>query len=187
MHTTLPAWREVEEQIAKEINWFKSVIDTYGDKSKDTAGKPVCNHCTLRTIALLIIYGDVQAQEITKEQQLDSFWLDANTLEHNLPPIQHGKDWHQEKMTQVENHFISLGFDVEREPHLHFGRADLGVYVKGEDPLFVEVGTTSYFKLAANLKAMQNFVYLIVPDDERLIEFRKINSVSSSSVQHLTK
>jgi len=64
-----------------------------------------------------------------------------------------------------------LGYKVIREPNLYWGRADLEVYKQGEKLLFIEVGTISLFKLWTNLKLMKNCIYLIVPDDNKLIEF----------------
>ena len=74
-------------------------------------------------------------------------------------------------MRKIENHFLHQNYEVEREPDLHWGRADLGVYKNGEKALYIEVGTTSLFKLLANLMQMENSVYLIVPNDNKLIEF----------------
>ena len=46
----------------------------------------------------------------------------------------------------------------------------------------IEVGTiTSFYKILMNLKAMKNFVYLLVPSDDRLIEF-KIKSLHSPTL-----
>jgi len=70
----------------------------------------------------------------------------------------------------------SLGFDVVREPTLHQGRADLGVYKKGTPDLFIEVGTTSL---------RRNFIYLIVPNDEKLIEFTRTKKNLLSDVFNL--
>ena len=69
--------------------------------------------------------------------------------------------------------FLSLGFKVVREPDVSGGRADLGVFKKGKPTLYIEVGTTSFFKLWLNLarKRIKNFTYLIVPNDDKLIEF----------------
>ena len=74
-------------------------------------------------------------------------------------------------MKRIEIHFLAKGFQVEREPNITWGRADLGIYKTGQKTLYVEVGTTSLRKLFINLKGMKNFVYLIVPNESRLIEF----------------
>jgi len=62
---------------------------------------------------------------------------------------------------------------VVREPDIYGGRADLRVFKKGKPTLYIEVGTTSFFKLWLNLerKRVRKFKYLIVPNDEKLIEF----------------
>ncbi len=76
-------------------------------------------------------------------------------------------------MDKIENHFLSLGFKVVREPDVFGGRADLGIFKKGTPNLYIEVGTVSLYKLWLNLarKKLQNFKYLIVPNDDKLIEF----------------
>ncbi len=87
--------------------------------------------------------------------------------------MHHGSDWHKETMTKIENHFLALGFKVGREPDIFGGRADLGISKKGKPTLYIEVGTTSFFKLWLNLirKRKQKFIHLIVPNDNKLIEF----------------
>jgi len=163
-------WRTVEKKIRKEINWLRSAINVFRkDERVDTIG---CDECFLRQIAILIIFGKVNATEITKAPVLKEFWKDEKiTGKKNKGEIYHGSDWHREKMKKIENHFIFLGFKVIREPNLNQGRADLGVYKKGEQDLFIEVGTISLFKLWLNLRSMKNFTYLIVPNDNNLIEF----------------
>ena len=76
-------------------------------------------------------------------------------------------------MERIENHFLVQGFRVEREPVLQQGRADLGVCKDNCPDLFVEVGAVSLFKIMINLVTMKNFIYLIVPNDDVLIEFVK--------------
>jgi len=74
-------------------------------------------------------------------------------------------------MEKIENHFLSQGFKVIREQTVAWGRADLGIYKKNKQDLLIEVGTTSLFKLWVNLRTVKDFTYLIVPNDEMLIEF----------------
>lgn len=181
MQNSLPTknelpWRKIEHLIAEEMEWLERSVQTFFKETKDTAGKPVCKSCTLRKIALLIVYGDVEASEIVKDSHLKDFWLSLPQNHSGRIEIHHGGDWHRETMTKIENHFLALGFDVVREPNLHSGRADLGVYKEGVPPLFIEVGTTTLFKLAVNLSGMSDFVYLIVPADEKLLEFRKVRN-----------
>ncbi len=86
--------------------------------------------------------------------------------------MHHGGEWHQETMAKIEKHFIYSGCKVEREPTIRWGRADLGVYKNGSLNLYIEVGTVSLFKLWMNLSLVKDCVYLIVPNDDKLIEFK---------------
>jgi hypothetical protein len=53
-------------------------------------------------------------------------------------------------MKLVGSYFKSLGYQIIVEPNLNMGRADLGVYKKGERNLFIEIGTISLPKLLFN-------------------------------------
>jgi len=164
-----PAWHEVEKQIQKEINWLRESIETFSTEEKYS---PInCRECLMRRIAVLIVSGVLRTTEINKSSELKSFWIENNQI--NSKKIYHGSDWHREMMEKIENHFVSQGFNVVREPNLHRGRSDLGVFKQGEKDLYIEVGTTSLFKLYINLKEMRHFIYLIVPRDNNLIEFVK--------------
>jgi len=76
-------------------------------------------------------------------------------------------------MEQIEDFFLRQGYKVIREPILHWGRVDLGIFKKNKQDLYIEVETTSFFKLWMNLRIMENFTFLIVPNDDKLIEFVK--------------
>lgn len=161
-------WDEVEKLILNEIIWLRNNIETFHKEEKNA---PVtCNDCLLRKIAILIASGKVTATEIKKSSELKSFWAENNSKNEKLK-IYHGSDWHREIMEKIENHFSSRGFDVTREPTLQWGRADLGIYKQGEQDLIIEVGTTSLFKLWLNLVKMKNITFLVVPNDEKIIEF----------------
>jgi len=164
-------WDTVEKKIQEEMDWLESNINTFSNEEK-TAPKG-CRECFLRRIAILIVSGQVKAKEITKNPPLKSFWLNKKLNRTNRLKKRHGSDWHKETMDKIENHFLSLGFNVVREPDISGGRADLGVFKKGKPNLYIEVGTTSFFKLWLNLarKRVLNFTYLIVPNDDKLIEF----------------
>jgi len=165
-------WDIIEKKIRDETVWLKATISTFFQEEKSA---PIgCRECFLRQIAILIISGRVRAKEITKNSSLKSFWIDKKIRRKNKHKKLHGSDWHQETINKIENHFQYLGYKVIQEPTLNQGRADLGVYKKGEPDLLIEVGTTSFYKLWRNLKTMQNCVYLIVPNDDKLIEFRVI-------------
>lgn len=83
----------------------------------------------------------------------------------------HGGEWHRKMMGVLTKYFIDQGYTVAPEPHLHEGRADLGVYKEGCADLFVEVGTTSVYKLWRNLAMATDCLILLVPDDQRAVEF----------------
>lgn len=150
---------------------MKNVILTF----YETEGKELINgkDCLLRQIAILIVSGSIGAKETNKDSRLQSFWQKKppHLKQKRLPTIHHGEEWHRTTMADSENHFLWQGYDVEREPNLPWGRADLGVYKKGEPHLLIEVGTTSLFKLCINLKTLRGCTYLIVPNDEQIIEF----------------
>lgn len=164
-------WDIVEKKIKEEMIWLENNIDTFLDEER-TAPKG-CRECFMRRIAILIISGQVKTTEITKSLPLKSFWINKKVKRKNRPKKRHGSDWHQEMMNKIENHFLSLGFKIVREPEIYGGRADLGVFKKNKPPLYIEVGTTSLYKLWLNLarKRKQNFKYSIVPNDDKLIEF----------------
>ncbi|OIO50464.1 hypothetical protein COX74_02195 [bacterium (Candidatus Gribaldobacteria) CG_4_10_14_0_2_um_filter_41_16] len=165
-------WDVVEKQISKEAKWLKDVIDVFNVEEKNMSLPPglSCTECLLRRIAILIVSGKISAVEINKEPPLESFWNSEKCCKKD---IKHGKEWHQMTMGQIENHFLNLGFEVEKEPVMHQGRADLGVYQKNTPTLYIEIGTTSLYKLWLNLVTKGSFTYLIVPSDNQLIEFRK--------------
>ena len=166
-------WDTIEKKIREEINWLENNVDTFFKEEK-TAPKG-CRECFLRRIAILIVSGQVKATEITKIPSLKGFWVNKKIKRKDISKKRHGSDWHKETMDKIENHFLCLGFKVTREPDVYGGRSDLGVFKKGKPNLYIEVGTTSLFKLWLNLerKSIQNFTYLIVPNDEKLVEFVK--------------
>jgi hypothetical protein len=164
-------WDVVEKAIKREMDWLRNVIDTFSDEEKNT---PItCRECLIRKIAILIVSGKVKTTEITKSPLLRSFWINESkiTRKNNKKKIHHGQLWHRKTMKKIESYFLSQGYEVIREPNLHWGRADLGVFKKNKQDLYIEVGTTSFFKIWMNLETMKNFIYLIVPSDNRLIEF----------------
>jgi len=164
--TGLP-WHVVEEAINREIQWLQMVID------QTATGKvPGCDNCryTYRRIALLIVTGRIKAKEFIARKGHD-LW-DNSTQNHALKgAARHGGDWHKKMMNVVTEYFEKQGFDVVAEPFLSNGRADLGIYKDGYTDLFVEIGTTSVYKLWSNLQTLTSSKILLVPDEERAIEF----------------
>lgn len=158
-------WDMVEKAIAKEIRWLKeTIIEThYKDRG-------ICRECIYRRLAILILSGRVKAKDIKSKVCL---WGEEKSLPIGKP---HGKEWHTEMMKLVSNYFKSLGDNVIIEPNLNMGRADLGVYKKGERNLFIEVGTVSLSKLLFNLESMEGSDFLIVIDENRALEFSVVKA-----------
>lgn len=158
-------WDVVEKAIAKEIKWLKeTIIETpYKDKN-------VCKECTYRRLAILILSGRVKAKDVKSKVCL---WGEEKSLPMGKP---HGKEWHAEMMKLVSSYFKSLGYDVTIEPNLNVGRADLGVYKKDKQDLFIEVGTVSLSKLLSNLESMEGSDFLIVIDENHAVEFSVIKA-----------
>lgn len=171
-------WRQVEDKIDEEVQWLRDSLDFFHTTQREFKDISVqygyCDGCILRKIAILIVSGKITALEIKRDQSLPSFWLKASPEKDSSitrSAVYHGDQWHSKLMANIESHFLGYGFNVLREPTLHWGRADLGVYKTGEKDLIIEVGTTSALKLFINLKKMKGAVFLIVPNDEKLIEF----------------
>lgn len=163
-------WDTVEKKIKEEKQWLRSVLDIVPDEGSSF---PItCAECLLRNIAVLIISGQVKATQINRTFPSESFWL-ARKYSQNVagPKIRHGQEWHSRTMGKIEHYFLSNGYKVKREPNMQWGRADLGAYKKGELDLLIEVGTTSLFKVWINLAALNNFIYLMAPGDDLLVEF----------------
>lgn len=79
-------------------------------------------------------------------------------------------------MDVLDHYFTAQGFEVTTEPNLNVGRSDLGVFAKGKKPLYVEVGTISVYKLLANLSTMGSAIFLLVPDELRVVELETLNT-----------
>jgi len=160
-------WHTVEEAINREIEWLERAIE------QTVIGKvPGCDDCryTYRKIALLIVTGKIKAKEFIARDGHD-LWNDL-TQKHGIKKsAHHGGVWHRKMMDVVTEYFANQGFEVITEPFLSQGRADLGIYKEGHMDLFVEVGTTSAYKLWWNLQMLVNSKILLVPDEKRAIEF----------------
>lgn len=163
-------WHTVEKKIQEEMDWLRNSLKTFLNY-KDSNVLIKCKECLLRKIAIMIVRGEILATEYRKKSPLKSFWI-ANKV-NTQKEIYHGKEWHSKIIKQLENHFIYQGYKIIRQPDLNWGRSDLGAFKKGEQPIYIEVGSTSIFKIWINLKTLGNFTYLIVPSNEKLVEFRK--------------
>jgi hypothetical protein len=166
IETGLP-WHIVEEAINREIEWLERVIE------QTVIGKvPGCDDCryTYRKIALLIVTGKITAKELIARDGHD-LWDDL-TQKHGIKKsARHGGVWHRKMMDVVTEYFANQGFEVIPEPYLSQGRADLGIHKDGHMDLFVEIGDTSPYKLWWNLQMLTNCRILLVPDENRAIEF----------------
>lgn len=166
------AWDIVEGAIERECEWLASRIHAFQNRQHDGVDVPLvcCNHCLFRKIAMLIVTGKITAKEYRRDPSLLSFWGDYGL--DQAKSIYHGKEWHSRTMEHIASHFSKQGFRVELEPSFHWGRVDLGIYAEDVQPLLIEVGTISIFKLWINLKKMRGVTYLLVPSDDVLVEFR---------------
>ncbi len=164
--TGLP-WHIVEEAINRESKWLQTVIE---QESIDEV--PGCDRCryTFRKIALLIIAGRITAKELTARDGHD-LWDDLTQKHGMKESARHGGSWHKKMMDVITEYFGNQEFEVIPEPFLSKGRADLGIYKDGHMDLFVEIGTTSAYKLWWNLQMLMNSRILLVPDEKRAIEF----------------
>ncbi len=162
-------WHIIELLINKEINWLKEVLITLPERYKD--GAFLSEYNILRNMAIGIISGQFKATEFCAKDS-KSLW-DNLISKTNFKKISfHGKEWHRNMMTIIHKYFKRQNYEVDIEPILNYGRADLRVYPTLDNPLYIEVGTVSLFKLWYNLLTIRNVVFLIVPSKDYLIEFR---------------
>jgi len=164
--TGLP-WHIVEGAINREIKWLERAIE------QTVIGKvPGCDDCryTYRKIAFLIVTGRITAKELIARGGHD-LWDDL-TKKHGIKKsARHGGIWHRKMMDVLTEYFANQDFEVITEPLLSQGRADLGIYKDSHMDLFVEIGDTSPYKLWWNLQILTNCRILLVPDENRAIEF----------------
>lgn len=168
-------WDIVERAVNKEIDWLKRVILTRkstGALSFMEGGATTCDNCnyTYRKIALLIITGKIKAREITAKKNKD-LWDGLSKKEIRKAKQRHGGEWHRFMMDVIIQFFEIQKYDITIEPHLNFGRADLGIYNKGKKNLYIEVGTVSIYKLWLNLQTIEEAIFLIVSSENKVVEF----------------
>ncbi|MDP2812690.1 MAG: hypothetical protein Q8O32_03285 [bacterium] len=164
-------WHIVEKRIHEEIDWLKKVIDVVEEENNlDTAlgmGRWAINYYLYRLIAILIVNGQIKAKEINSR----NLWGDGDIT--NIDKThRHGQEWHVNMMNIIDNYFKKQNYLVSTEPNLYHGRADLGIFMENKKDLYVEVGTTSIYKLCLNLHFMKDNIFLIVPQENRVIEFK---------------
>ncbi len=98
-------------------------------------------------------------------------WDDLTRRQYVKKSVRHGAEWHRKMIGVLTTYFKNQGFEVIPEPYLSKGRADLGVYKDSYKDLFIEVGTTSIYKLWWNLQMLTNCKILLVPEENYAIEF----------------
>jgi integrase/recombinase XerD len=166
-----PAWHVVENFINKEIDWLKDNIPTMPERYKENP--PFFKHddSIFRKIAILIVSNEAKATEFRSENENKDLWNNL-TEKKNINRInRHGQEWHKKMMDVTHEYFKLRNYEITLEPVLNYGRADLGIGSNSHNPLYIEVGTVSLFKLWYNLSTMKNVTFLIIPSENKAIEF----------------
>lgn len=128
----------------------------------------------LRKIAILIVSGKVGATEFISDNGNKDLW-DNLTENKNLAKIsRHGRIWHKKMMDVIHEYFKLQDYKIIQEPILNYGRADLGIRSNNNpsNPIYIEVGTVSLFKLWCNLSIMKIATFLIIPNENKVIELK---------------
>jgi len=119
-------WDVVEKTIYKEILWLKNVIDVSPYVKNEQITPLGCSDTIYRRIAILIVSGKIKVKEIRSK----NLWGDKIiNLELNTTKS-HGKEWHNNMMKIIAKYFKDQNYNVENEPRLNYGNADLLVYKK---------------------------------------------------------
>lgn len=165
--TNTTDWNLIETHIKKEVLWLKNNIDTMPTRYRGKEILITCEDCILRKLAILIVSGKIKARKI-KFEQLP--WENDPELYKNHI---HGEEWHRKMMNAATNYFKKDEFQTSLEPMLNLGRADVGVLLGSlKSTIYIEIGTTSFYKLLYNLLTMENSIFLIIPAEEYMIEFK---------------
>ncbi|MDP2967407.1 MAG: hypothetical protein Q8N87_03295, partial [bacterium] len=159
----------VEKVINEEIEWLKNNIPSLSESYKQNPLFLRYDDSILRRISILAVSGEVRAVEFIGDNKNKDLWDDL-TENKNLNKInRHGELWHRRMMDVIHAYFKLRNYKIILEPALNYGRADLGIY-SDNNPLFIEIGTLSLFKLWYNLSVMKNVTFLIVPSENKAIE-----------------
>jgi len=165
-----PAWHIIEKAINEEIEWLKNTIPTLPESYKENP--PFLKHddSILRKIAILILSGKIRAIEFNGTNK--DLW-EGLTENKNLNNVsRHGQAWHKKMMDVVHEYFRFRNYKIISEPVLNYGRADLEIYSDHEH-FYVEIGTVSLFKLWYNLSTTKNAAFLIIPSENKIIQFNR--------------
>ena len=169
-----PPWHTVERAIREEKRWLLRVFDFNQLREKkyaESAPAFLSSDEMFRQLSISIVSGKIHARELAT-QKINGLWTNDTQLELSDIQERHGGEWHRAMMGLVKKHFIENSFEVITEPELNYGRADLGVYKQGYPNLYVEIGTTSLFKVWFNLHTMPKSIFLFVPSVYYALEFQ---------------
>ena len=109
---------------------------------------PISKYEKLRQLSAAIVSGNIKACELQNATPYSLWTVEHNErLFYNEPLSErHGGERHRLMMHLIKKYFEEEDFEVTHEPHLNYGRADLGVYKEGFRDPYVEVGTISLCK-----------------------------------------
>ena len=170
-------WNIIEKAINKEMLWLKENIFVMPEKFRHNNPSFLeCDTCILRKIAILIISGDINCTEFMVNNH-KSFWENFSEQSILNRTSIHGGEWHRKMMDVVINYFknnpIKVNLDeIIIEPALTYGRADIGLRIKENKNIYIEIGSiSSFFKLWYNLATMKNSIFLIISFEDKIIKF----------------
>lgn len=167
------SWNAVERTIKEEISWLGSNIPVMTERFRGNHTIINCDECLFRKIAILIVSGKLKAVELRSEET--NFWPVSKSGDRQVKKIsRHGKEWHQKMMDGIWHYFNRHNYEIELEPGLNYGRADLGVKKDG-NVIFIEVDTVSPYKLWFNFMTMKGVKFIVVPSENKMIEFSAAN------------
>ncbi|MCD6500707.1 tyrosine-type recombinase/integrase [bacterium] len=164
-------WNIVETSINKEITWLKDNISILPESYKQKHLLINCDECLLRKLAILITSGKVETTRFKAKKGKD-LWSGLTKQKKIQKISKHGEEWHRRMIDVISHYFRLQHYKTLTEPILNYGRADLGVYSNSKNPLYIEVGTVSLYKLWYNFLTMKNSYFLLVPSEEYAIEFK---------------
>jgi len=168
-------WYVVENTINQEIKWLRKRISTMPAKYSKNRLSQGCNDCILRKLAILAVSGQIIIREF-KAKNKGCLWNNSKLAFQKQSKItqesKHGKEWHRNMMDTVSKYFKTHNCKVILEPTLNYGRADLEVQIDPQKTVYIEVGTVSLFKIWYNLSTIKNIIFLLIPSEEYIIEFK---------------
>lgn len=172
-------WHIVEQAITIEKEWLVKSFDFGQEQRKENIEEPTAIPLSkdemLRQISISILRGKIRARELMSKN-INGLWTDGDSdWKLGYTEERHGGEWHRAMMNLIKRHFVENDFEVINEPNLNWGRADLGVYKQGHKNVYVEVGSTSLFKVWLNSRTMSNVIFLFVPSTNHTIEFETAN------------